>query len=258
MFWAEPCADCDPNATADYQLLELLCRQQPAHHPTCWYCYGATLRNSQKQRSIPQREWSNGVCTSHIYIYIWHSNTTSTREKIFSTLSFHPPSLLMKLTKYPKSTSLSSNTSVWKCATRPYPFQATQINISFTSILMLQKICVKKVAATAFNQVARLMVHAPMSTKLPNFTVRQGIRPVVLRRNRSTRRRSCEVRGVCSHKLVSRWKCWNVAPKRLKKYSSRFLTELNLISSQSHISLSTVNLLYISHANSYLWKLGQD
>lgn len=164
----------------------------------------------------------------------------------------------MELTKYPKSTSLSSNTSVWKCATRPYPFQATQMNIPFTSILMLQKTCVKKVAATAFNQVARLMVHAPMSTKLPNFTVRQGIRPVVLRRNRSTRRRSCEVRGVCSHKLVSGWKCWNAAPKRVKKYSSRFLAELNLISSQSHISLSTVNLLCISHAKSYLWKLGKD
>lgn len=64
---------------------------------------------------------------------------------------------------------------------------------------MFQKICAKQVAATAFNQGSRLMVHAPMSTKLPNFTVRQGIRPVVLRRNRSTRRRSCEVRGG--------WKC---------------------------------------------------
>ena len=42
-------------------------------------------------------------------------------------------------------------------------------------------------------QAARLMVHAPISTKLPSFTVRQGIRPVVVRRLRSARRRSCQM-----------------------------------------------------------------
>ena len=109
--------------------------------PTCWYCLWCNASKTHKSNDPYLNE--NGrteSATSHIYIYIWHSNTTSTREKIFSTLSFHPPSLLMKLTKYPqKSTSLSSNTSVWKCATRPYPFQATQMNISFTSILMPPK-----------------------------------------------------------------------------------------------------------------------
>ncbi len=145
---------------------------------------------------------------------------TSTMATKSSTLSFHPLSLLMNLTKYPKYTSLSSNTSVWPCATNtssmPYPFQATstRINISFTlyySIRMLQNkhMWKKWLKATPLNQVARLMVQAPMSTKLPNFTVRQGIRPVVLRRNRSTRRRSCEVRGIYT-KLVNGWKCSNV------------------------------------------------
>ena len=71
---SEPCADCDPNATAGCQPLGLWCRQLPAHHPTCWCCYDARLRNSQKQRSIPQREWLNGVCTSHIPKNIDHGN----------------------------------------------------------------------------------------------------------------------------------------------------------------------------------------
>ena len=44
-----------------------------------------------------------------------------------------------------------------------------------------------------WNQDARLMAHAPISTKLPSFTVRQGIRPVVVRRLRSARRRSCQM-----------------------------------------------------------------
>ena len=44
-----------------------------------------------------------------------------------------------------------------------------------------------------WNQGARLMAHAPISTKLPSFTVRQGIRPVVVRRLRSARRRSCQM-----------------------------------------------------------------